>query len=98
MIIWKSRLCSADIEALIDFWGQLIVGDLGNGGQAADEPMGQIVLGQLKKSAAEKALKEITKMCLQNWTYVGNTKGKLDVSIWNWDKKKVKNKIISNVT
>ena len=31
-----------DIEALVDIWGRSIVGDLENGGQAADEHVGRI--------------------------------------------------------
>ena len=36
MMIRKSRLCSADIEAFVDHQGLLIVGYLGNGGQSSD--------------------------------------------------------------
>ena len=42
MIIRKSRLCLAEIEAFVDHWGRLIVGDLENGGQADAEYLGRI--------------------------------------------------------
>ena len=42
MMIRKSKICLAYIEALINCWGWLIVGDLENGGQAAAEYVGQL--------------------------------------------------------
>ena len=38
----KLRLCSSDIEASVDCWGQLIVGELENCGQASAEHVGRI--------------------------------------------------------
>ena len=52
MIIQKLRLFLAEIEAFVDHWGQSIVGDLENVGQA-----GPTFRDQLKKLASEKALK-----------------------------------------
>ena len=45
--------------------------------------------GQLKKLATEKSEKS-TLICVQNWTYVVNTKEKRDNLIRNWDKTKYK--------
>ena len=53
MIIWQSRICSADIEAVVDHWGQSIVSDLENGGQAPDEDVVQLFEVNCKKLAAE---------------------------------------------
>ena len=42
MMIRKLRLLPAYIEAFVDRWGQLIIGDLENGGQATDDHVGQL--------------------------------------------------------
>ena len=34
------RLCLEEIEAVVHRWGQYIIGDLENSGQAADEHVG----------------------------------------------------------
>ena len=43
MIIQKPRLCLTYIEALVDRWGQSIVGDLEYDGQAAAENVGRLL-------------------------------------------------------
>ena len=43
MIIRKLRNFPAEIESFVDSWGQLIVGDLENGGQAATEHVVRIL-------------------------------------------------------
>ena len=55
MIIRKLRLFLEDIEAYVNCWGQSIVGDLENCGQADAEHIGRLLYVSLKKLAAEKA-------------------------------------------
>ena len=48
MYYYKIDTFSVDIEDFIYLWGQLIVGDLENGGQAADEHVGRLFQVRLK--------------------------------------------------
>ena len=50
----------------------------------------------VEKLASEKALKSTTR-CVKNWTHVGNTKEKIFLLIWNWEKIN-KNELIIIVT
>ena len=47
---------------------------------------GKTILGELKTLADKKALKKSTIICVEDRTYVGNTKGKRAILIWNWGK------------
>ena len=42
MIIRKSRLCSSDIEAVVNRWDQSIVGDFKYGFEANYEPVSRL--------------------------------------------------------
>ena len=77
----------AEIEYLVDRWGQSIVGDLEIGGHAADKYVGQN-FGFSKDIWLLKMLLRGTTICLQNWTSVVNTKEKQAIFIWNWAKTK----------
>ena len=75
MIIWQSRICSADIEAVVDHWGQSIVSDLENGGQAPDEDVVQLFEVNCKKLAAEMDLKKGLQFVLKKYI-CGKYRGK----------------------
>ena len=84
MIIQKPRLCFVYNKVFVDFWGQYIVGGLETSGQADYEHVDRLFKVRLK-SWLSKRIKS-TIICVQNWKYVGNTKEKLALLIWNWYK------------
>ena len=55
MMIRKFRLSLAEIQAFIDCWGWLLVGDLKNSGQADAYHVDQLLEVRKNSFAAEKA-------------------------------------------
>ena len=67
MIIQKPRLCLTDIEALVDRWGQSIVGDLEDSGQADADHVGRLSRSAkkswlLKRHKKNKVLQYVCKI------------------------------------
>ena len=75
MVILKLRLYLEYFEAFFDRWGWLLVGDLENGGQTDDEDVDRL-FEMSYKSWLLKRLFKITIICVENGTYVVNTKEK----------------------
>ena len=66
IIIQKARLFLVETEAFVDRWGQLIVGDLENSEQAANDHVGQLFEFSFKiwllKRLKDKVLQFCTKL------------------------------------